>query len=487
MGVDGARAASNQEILDSWSDQVYSKYENMDVDGMLTGIKNTRGQNPTRYMTDQALMYLYYYYRRCEPMTAACDETDLAKTKKIVTAVIDNYENNQGQPMWGRGSLTTVPMNMLSYTLWWGWKEWDETIKSKFFHILEKEADFWTWVGGEIIFDPTGKTIPGGAGRFTSRGGETVVDTNLSLLTPDPQSNGYLKDTRAEEIGAIAQFLATAGVMDSANPKSKGWLAMGRFFAFHTLSRGEKLGDYSDEAALCNEIKQLFPGKIGDPCAVISRNIGDDWVVGNHNLFPSPMYALAGMTSLTQGQLSYKLVNWPIPSEFKHGIEQGTDSPFWQKNETDCGCSVAGGFTFNTYCHKGLDWGDNLFLAAPIVVGYWEKIGENATITSQAVTLQSQMLLSLQQATGGKIWSKVSTIDTSAPLSSYPIYWWKDLEIHPQIAAKYWVISNFSDVSFRRQYFPNMVKNINTFGDWFKAWVNNRATLGDLKTLISNF
>ena len=131
--------------------------------------------------------------------------------------------------------------------------------------------------------------------------------------------------------------------------------------------------------------------------------------MANHDLIPNPGYALAGVTSLQQGQLSYLLAGKnTFPSEFERHIEDGILSPIWQKNLTECGCSQDGCFKYSAYCHAGQDWGDTIFVSTSVMLGHWEQLGKTQSIKDSASSLLRNLLENSYFEYKNLYWSKIS-------------------------------------------------------------------------------
>jgi len=305
--------ASQQEILDNWSDEVYRIYKDTDLSQPIENL-NKRGitNGTARILNDQAMMHFYYYLRDN-------NSADLDKAKYLTKIVIDNHQ------YWKKLWLSPITMNQLAFNVWEMWNFFEPDLHSEFIKILSEEANFWTWILEEIKNNPRGITIPEEAGRRRNKG-------NTSLITTDPFTDDHLYDTRAEENGAIAQFLATAYSMFPNHPEANRWNDAAKCFAFHTLSKGETA------------------------CGITTRTISDNSILGNHNLWPSPMYTLAAVTELQQGQFSYLLASATPPPEFFHHLENGLHSTIWQKNLTECGFTRTNHFEITNECHASQDW-----------------------------------------------------------------------------------------------------------------------------------
>jgi len=400
---------SQQEILDNWSDEVYRIYKDTDLSQPIRDL-NKRGiaNGAARFLNDQAMMHFYYYLRDN-------NSTDLDKAKYLTRIVIDNYQ------YWKKLWLSPITMNQLTFNVWEMWSFFEPNLHSDFIKILSEEANFWTWILGEIKNNPRGTTIPEEAGRRRNK-------NNTSLITTDPLTNDHLYDTRAEENGAIAQFLATAYSMFPNHPKANHWNDAAKCFAFHTLSKGETA------------------------CGITTRTISNDSILGNHNLWPSPMYTLAAITELQQGQFSYLLAGKTPPSEFLHHLEDGLHSTIWQKNLTECGFTKANYFEITQECHAGDDWGDRNFLIGALMVSHWAKVDSNPAIRREAENLLQEMLEYFYEFHKGQIWAP--SRDPVSKIIGDPTHWWKNLEVHTQESAKFYALSNLRNSAFRKLYFP---------------------------------
>ena len=404
---------NQQKMLDSWADEVYRIYQNTDFANLIGELKaNTAPTHQktmiARGLADQAMMHFYFYQRDGR-------EADLSKLKKLVKTITAEYRS------WGKVWLSPVTMNQLTFSVWGSWNLLEEADKKSFAEILAEEANFWTWVLEEIKANPEGKTIPESAGR---RAGQN----NLSLITSRLDSDDHLEDTRAEENGATAQFLATAYNMFPEHPNASSWNQAAKCFAFHTFSQNETT------------------------CGITTRTIGDDFVLGNHNLWPSPMYTLAGVTPLQQGEFSYLLAGKAVPEEFYHHLTSGLRSEVWQQNLTACGFNQAGNFEITARCHASKDWGDKNFLIGTIMVAHWAKISGQPTIKTEAETLLQTMLDYFYANYRGRIWAP--SAKPIPVLLGDSTHWWKNLEVHVQESAKFFATSHFQETNFRSHYFP---------------------------------
>jgi len=408
---------NQQEIFDHWSDEVYRIYKDFEVNEKT--LRNYIKNQPTehskvmaaRLLSDQAMMHFYYYVREGK-------EEDLNKAKILVKVVNETYD------FWGKRWLS--PMPLLGFDVWWMWNFLDGNLQNKFLDNLAEEADFWTNILNEIKTNPDGKTISKSAGR---REGQN----NLSLID---SSRDYKWDTRAEENGSTALLLALAYNMYSTHPHSEEWNEAAKCFAFHTFSQGETA------------------------CGITTRTIGDNFILCNHNLCPSPMYTLAGVTELQQGQLFYLLAGKTPPREFYHHIEEGINSPVWQKNLTECGFNPENRFEIAEKCHAGLDWGDRNFLIGAMMVAHWAKLDPQSLVRQEAEELLQQMLQSLYYFYHKSPWYPRLTPISFLQISSDEefIGWFKNLEVHPQESAKFLVMTHYNDPIFKTRFFPLISK-----------------------------
>jgi hypothetical protein len=159
-----------------------------------------------------------------------------------------------------------------------------------------------------------------------------------------PES-GYAGDTKAEENGWHAAFLAAVVNLIPAPPGYDAAALEGRArcFAYHTITVA---GD-------------------GPYCGVETQTVWDDWHVENHNQ-PSALYAAGALTFLGEGAISYRLAGRPIPYEFMHNVR-----PLFEAYQTHVDP--------DTYDHIGVppDWAgahDSAF-SSPTVYRFMDLLG----------------------------------------------------------------------------------------------------------------
>jgi len=402
-----------QSILDYWSDEVYRIYKDTDLTSLINNIQGRMhlNVNAVRSLAGQAMMHLYYYFRNNNLQ-------DFNKAQFYLEKSIEKYPN--WQKLWG----SAVTMNQLAFDFWWVWDKLNPDLRSRFLDTLVEEANFWTWVLNEIKTNPNGFTIPEEAGRRRNQ-------NNLSLITTNPLSNDHLNDTRAEENAWNAQLLATAYSMLPNHPNAQSWNEAAKCFAYHTFSKGESA------------------------CGITSRTISDDFTLGNHNLWPYPLYTLAGITGLQQGQFSYLLAGLPVPQEFFHNIEERINSGVWRRNITQC---MNDAFEITNECHAGKDWGDRNLQVSSMMLGYWAGLQNDA----QAQELMEKILkhfysirMPIRYPYSNPVTSITQYTQTEADQS---LQWWTNLERHPQISAKILSVSKYQNQEFRTSFFPQQLK-----------------------------
>ena len=403
-----------QPILDYWSDEVYRIYKDTNLTSLINNIQGREhlNANAVRGLADQAMMHLYYYFRDGKA-------EDFDKAQYYLSASIDKYPNFE--KVWG----SAVTMNQLAFDFWWAWDKLSPDLRSKFIEILAEEANFWTWVLNEIRTNPNGFTIPQEAGRRQNQ-------NNLSLITTNPSSNDHLIDTRAEENAWNAQFLATAYSMLPTHPNAQSWNEAAKCFAYHTFSKGESA------------------------CGITSRTISDDYTLGNHNLWPSPLYTLSGITGLQQGQFSYFLAGLPIPQEFFHNIENRMNSGVWRKNITEC---VNEHYEIKPECHAGADWGDTKLPTASFMLGYWA-ILQNDNQAKEEMERILNYYYSIREPIRFPHQNPVERIEkyTQSGAFAEDVMWLRNLEFHPQFSAKFLALYNYQNQEFRNRFFPQQLK-----------------------------
>jgi len=406
--LEGSGEDIYQGILDYWSDEVYRIYKDIDLQGVIDGItqRSHLSAGAARSLAGQVMMHLYYHYRDG-------NEEDFSKAKTYLAAILDKY------PYWKNIWLSSVAMNQVAFDFWWYWDKFEPDLRSRFLETLAEEADFWTWVLNEVKNNPRGFTIPEEAGRRKDQ-------PNLSLITTDPDSNGHLYDSRAEENSANAQLLATAYSIWPTHPHASAWNEAAKTFAFHALSKGETYN------------------------GITSRTISDDDTLGNHDLWPNPLYTLGSITALQQGQFSYLLAGLEPPWEFFHHIEEKTNSGVWRRNITQCMNSNT--FEITEECHAGQDWGDRNLRVASFILGYWAGLQNDYP----AKNLMEKMLYyfySINAPIKYPHQNPVARIDRYTQ-EGESLQWWRNLEHHPQVSAKIFAVNNYQNPSFRSSFFP---------------------------------
>lgn len=612
-GVNGSNAAfdnvriepifklpeDRQVAIDSWTDRVYALYGNVDLQPVFNQLINWDPTNATdinrdytsRPLVQQAIMHLYQYQKNKNPY-------DLERANEILTIVIETY------PKWKTGWTSPVTMNELSFAMWWNWVNIDLEKRQQFRTILANEADFWTI---EL--------------EAANNGNEEA----LRAITPDPTSMEYLFDTKAESNGWTAQLLGYAHNMLPDHPNSTKWDNAAKCYAFHTLSKGEKLDN-----PLCNTIvsrtisgdvntqtlnvpityfSDNFEGKYnfydnpiwrvhyGDPGSIsisdaihskssqnslmVTNNnqglqginhqftepikegvvsidyydTGDDsgtgaifsvankdlshfvifhvddnfyryrldnthldstvartkgWhtfqffvsksgtyamidgkslesvgklaeltqidnislghaqnnqgvsyydniqvtdspipdndsgLLGNHNLWPNPVYTLAAITSLQQGAFTYLLAGNQPPKEFSHNLNQTINSDVWRRNVKGCYDQY-----YDITCNRGADWGDISLSIASLMLQYWGLVERNNEALKNADDITNYTYLTTKDLI------KHSKVEPQVLVGETELkHWWKNLEQHAQSSSKYWIFNSYIDKGVRSKYFP---------------------------------
>ena len=434
-----------QQILDSWSDKVYNTYKDTDLTGVLTQIKSHDNSHcntsAARTIAGQAMMHAYYFSRDNNP-------NDLAKAKKYINALINSYDH------WNHTWLSQITTNQLAFTTWWLWNYLDTDTKQKFFNLMTQEANFWTEVLEEIQQHPWEKTLANNP-KFKEIVpcviGQSLPNCkrcyNLEVITSASNDNKgdadrYKTDTKAEEINTMAQLLATAYSMFPNYSQAKKWNEAAKCYAFHTINNGE------------------------EKCGIKGKTIYDDFSIANHYWAPNWDYAFAAITGLQQGEFSYLLANQPTPSEFHHNIERKTESLFWQKNITDCRVDD----TFRTSCdacviygkkacekERNNTWSERNLKVGLFILPYWIKMNNDQNSQklfnqlANYIYFLNKDLIKDAYPFNQPI-KKINQYSCQINDESY--YWWKNVERYAQVSAKYYVLNNFKNASFRSKYFP---------------------------------
>jgi len=281
--------------------KVMDLYEDTDFSGAIESAEpNHLATGLFRSLLAQAMTYEYMYFRNGNTQY-------LDKAISFIAVSADNYHK------WGRQWLGTVPGGYLAQTSWWIWEELDTNTKSKVKYAITQEANFYADVLDAYKI-----------------GGEVPSWFEM---------NGYIWDTKAEENGVIAEFLAFAANMFPNEPDSARWDEAARCFAFHTFTTGEEY------------------------CGITTQTINTDYQLENHGLKPSPLYAIGTIGILQQGSWAYIYAGNEIPPEFNHNKQE-----VWNANVEPC-------YNWNTFaikpeCHGGEDWGDVDIWRGMIVVSY---------------------------------------------------------------------------------------------------------------------
>lgn len=507
-----------QVILDQFTDEVYRIYKDTDLLTSYLALvekwKNTEAVPDTLtkfaprepdimaaagQIAQFTGLYLYQYDR-------FHNEEDLNKARRNIEALIDTY--SQWKNFW----QTPGTMYYLSYNMWWAWPHFDELTQKKFEDIIVQEADFWVNVTKEIKKNPGGVTVPVEVGRgraiwdgchykkdssgnpvtLKDNQGKEVLDTdgnpfleiddnpifcpakgnnsggcklyrnqnnavfceasNLSVITTDPTRNFHLYDTRAEESGWNSEILSIAYNMFPTHPNAQKWNDAGRFFAFHTHSKGE-----TDDI--------LGYG-------VTTRTINDDGLLGNHSKAPHPGYTRASVGEILLSQTNYLLGGNPIPKEYTHNLEGGTDSLVWKRNIMFCMRATDPdnpdfrmkdmgvrndeqyvSRSLGTVCPYGLDWGDK-DVSAPYHYAAWAVINndlraEKLFQKNIAFAYSNDKLEELRKR---PTVSSIDFMDKSG--SNITRKQWEGDKYIPDLAAKYYALSHYNDQEFRKTHFP---------------------------------
>jgi len=147
--------------------------------------------------------------------------------------------------------------------------------------------------------------------------------------------SGYINDTKAEENGASAEALSFIGQLFADDPQSLLWEYYARCYAYHTIT----------------------PSSDGQKCFIDTQTVYDDFTLDNHNYHPSPVYTLAAIASLQQGELAYHLNGVANPPEFRHNITN-----LWQNFHnyyyTYPADPPGNSFKIKPEYNPGADWGD---------------------------------------------------------------------------------------------------------------------------------
>lgn len=155
--------------------------------------------------------------------------------------------------------------------------------------------------------------------------------------------SGHIKDTKSEGNGAAAEGLSFASQLFADNPESIKWEYYARCYAYHTITA------------------PIDPEK----CFIDTQTVYDDYVLDNHDYHPSPLYTLAGIASLQQGEFAYYLNGTSRPSEFRHNITrlwENFHAYYYPYPASPPGDS----FAIKPAYFPGQDWGDtHITLAMP--------------------------------------------------------------------------------------------------------------------------
>ncbi len=109
--------------------------------------------------------------------------------------------------------------------------------------------------------------------------------------------SGYSGDSKIEENGLAATFLAIAANMFPVEANAPQWEARARCFAYHTIT---------------NQPTSY--------CGYTTQTVWPDFKVDNHNLSPNPHYADSGLQELAGAGLAYRAADRPLPAEFSHNV-----------------------------------------------------------------------------------------------------------------------------------------------------------------------
>ncbi|NMB56999.1 hypothetical protein GYA19_03625 [Candidatus Beckwithbacteria bacterium] len=408
---------NTQTLLDNWTNEVYRIYQNTNLQPLMDKIKREKKENgggAIRPFVGQAMMHIYKYQ-------LTKNQNDLNKAIRYMNFVADTH--NLWYGVWTSGTNAY----MLGFDAWWVWSSLDQNTQIKIANILIKEADYWTWVLNEIKTNPNGSTIPEKSGRRSGK-------TNLSLMTSPINSMEHLTDSRAEENGWNAQFLALVYNMFPNHPNANKWGEAAKCFAFHTVSKGETY------------------------CGITTRTVSDDGTLGNHNLWPNPNYAISAITNLQQGQLYYLLAGKKFPSEFNHGIESLTKSSIYKANIANCTDSL---FQIKPICHKGKDWGESDMFYNTLTLGLWGELSHD-TESTNLVQKNLKFYYGIRK--------DIIRYPQSAPVSSISDFnlnsgpgleWLKNIEFHPRISSRIYTAASIDNFDHQQNFPQNIVLSTN--------------------------
>ncbi len=122
-----------------------------------------------------------------------------------------------------------------------------------------------------------------------------VADANK--YTAGYPHSGYINDSKIEENGLAATFLAIAANMFPVEANASQWEARARCFAYHTITN-----------------------QPSSYCGYTTQTVWPDFKVDNHNLSPNPHYADSGLQELAGAGLAYRAAGRTVPAEFAHNV-----------------------------------------------------------------------------------------------------------------------------------------------------------------------
>jgi hypothetical protein len=128
------------------------------------------------------------------------------------------------------------------------------------------------------------------------------ADFRLKVDLPyAPYVSCFTGDTKAEENAWEATLFAAAASFLPDDPDAAAWDEKARLLAYNAITR---------------------PSDPPDKSGTKTCTVGEDLTLSNHGLSPNPYYAGATLFLLTQGALTYRLTDRPIPEEFTHNIQE---------------------------------------------------------------------------------------------------------------------------------------------------------------------
>lgn len=126
--------------------------------------------------------------------------------------------------------------------------------------------------------------------------GDAYYDRLVAVRMPD---SGYIGDSKAEENGWNATFLAEVVNLFPDVPNRTLLEELARCYAYHVIT-------VSSSPAYCH---------------YKSQTSFDDFTIQNHSK-ESPLYHSAAIHFLTRGAMSYQLTNKQVPNEFKNNLDK---------------------------------------------------------------------------------------------------------------------------------------------------------------------